>query len=70
LLSLGNLFFSNEKQKMREFRRKGWWGGIGKSRGQENCNQEILYEKNLFSIKENYDCSVILRNSLKYKLKK
>ena len=30
---------------------EGKRGGTGRSRGRENCNQDLLREKNLFSVK-------------------
>jgi hypothetical protein len=47
---LRSLFFSNERQEGGGCKWSGRWEGSRRSRGRENCNQDISIEKNLFLI--------------------
>lgn len=52
-LSLGSLFFPNERQTGSGYSGEELWGRAERSRERVNYNQDILFEKkNLFSIQE------------------
>ena len=48
LLSLRNLFFSNERQKECGAEGEERWGRFGSSSGRRNYNQDILHEKIIY----------------------